>query len=108
MFLDTPGMRTLLMWDGEEGLSRTFQDVEAVAAKCRFRDCGHEEEPDCAVREALETGELEAGRYRSYLKLKREVIHQAGKTDARVRRAEVERWKKIHRAVRQRPDKRRI
>lgn len=108
MLLDTPGMRELLMWDGEEGLSRTFQDVEAVAARCRFRDCGHEEEPGCAVREALETGELEAGRFRSYLKLKREVIHQAAKTDARVRRAEVERWKKIHREARQRPDKRNV
>lgn len=108
MLLDTPGMRELLMWDGQEGLSRTFQDVEAVVANCRFSDCGHEEEPGCAVRDALESGELDAGRYRSYLKLKREVIHQAAKTDIRVRQAEQERWKKIHRAARQRPDKRRI
>lgn len=108
MLLDTPGMRTLLMWQGEEGLSQTFQDVEAIVARCRFRDCQHESEPGCAVREALERGELEAARFRSYRKLQREVIHEAAKTDARVRRAEADRWKKIHRAARLRPDKRRI
>jgi len=108
MLLDTPGMRTLLMWEGEEGLSQTFQDVEAIAAQCRFRDCGHAGEPGCAVRAAIESGALEAARFRSYLKLKREVIHEAAKTDMRVRRAEVERWRKIHRAARQRPDKRQL
>ena len=106
MLLDTPGMRTLLMWEGEDGLSQTFQDVEAVAARCRFSDCQHQTEPGCAVQEAIETGELDAARFRSYLKLQREIIHQAAKTDARVRRAEVDRWKKIHREARQRPDKR--
>jgi ribosome biogenesis GTPase len=108
MLLDTPGMRTLLMWEGEEGLTRTFQYVEANAARCRFRDCEHASEPGCAIRAAIEGGELEAARFRSYLKLKREVIHEAAKTDVRVRRAEIDRWRKIHREARQRPDKRRI
>jgi ribosome biogenesis GTPase len=106
MLLDTPGMRTLLMWQGEEGVSQAFQDVEAIAARCRFRDCEHATEPGCAVREGIESGELEVARFRSYQKLMREAIHQAAKTDARVRRAEIDRWRKIHRAARQRPDKR--
>ncbi|MGE5176381.1 MAG: ribosome small subunit-dependent GTPase A [Hyphomicrobiales bacterium] len=106
MLLDTPGMRTLLMWEGDEGLARTFGDVEAIAARCRFRDCTHETEPGCAVQEALETGELEAGRFRSYRKLQREIIHEAAKTDVRVRRAEAARWRRIHMEARQRLDKR--
>lgn len=106
LLLDTPGMRTLLMWEGEEGLAHTFQDVEAVASECRFRDCRHEAEPGCAIRAALESGELDAGRYRNYRKLQREILHEASKTDARIRMAEAARWKKIHREARQRPDKR--
>lgn len=108
MLLDTPGMRTLLLWEGEAGLSHAFEDVETIAARCRFRDCGHEAEPGCAVREALETGGLDPGRFRSYRKLQREVIHEAAKTDERLRRAEADRWRKIHRAARQRPDKRNV
>src|SRR5512132_3766294 len=106
LLLDTPGMRTVLLWEGEEGLSQTFEDVESVAAACRFRDCKHESEPGCAVRAALENGSLDAGRYASYGKLQREVNYQARKTDLRLRLAEQRRWKKIHLATRQRPDKR--
>ena len=106
LLLDTPGMRTLLMWEGEEGLTHAFADVEALAADCRFRDCRHEAEPGCAIRAALETGALDAGRYRNYRKLHREIIHEAAKTDVRVRMAEAARWRKIHREARQRPDKR--
>src|SRR5678815_3581082 len=68
MLLDTPGMRTVLMWEGEEGLKTAFDDIEAVAARCKFRDCKHESEPGCAVREALESGELDQGRFRNYRK----------------------------------------
>lgn len=106
LLLDTPGMRTVLLWEGEEGLSQTFEDVESVAAACRFRDCKHESEPGCAVRAALENGSLDAGRYASYGKLQREVRHQAMKTDRRLRMAEQRKWMLIHREARRRPDKR--
>jgi ribosome biogenesis GTPase / thiamine phosphate phosphatase len=108
MLLDTPGMRTVLMWEGEQGLSRAFEDVEALAAACRFRDCGHGSEPGCAVRQALESGELDSSRYRSYTKLQREVRHEAMKTDVRLRQAEARRWRQIHLEQRRRPDKRRF
>jgi ribosome biogenesis GTPase len=106
LLLDTPGMRTVLLWEGEEGLSQTFEDVEAVAAGCRFRDCTHDIEPGCAVRAALEDGSLDSGRYASYDKLRREVRYQARKTDQRLRIAEQKRWKRIHMEYRRRPDKR--
>jgi ribosome biogenesis GTPase len=108
MLIDTPGMRTVLMWEGEEGLSQTFQDIEDLASACKFRDCSHESEPGCAVRDALESGTLDRGRWSSYTKLQREVRYEASKTDVKLRLAETERWRRIHREARRRPDKRRF
>lgn len=73
LLLDTPGLRELRMWDSADGLSGTFADVEALAERCRFRDCGHDAEPGCAVRAALEAGELDPGRLDSFRKLAREI-----------------------------------
>ena len=69
MVIDTPGMRELGMWDAASGVEQTFADIEALAARCRFRDCAHTGEPGCAVRAALQSGELDAGRWQSYQKL---------------------------------------
>ena len=69
MVIDTPGMRELGLWDAGEGLDTAFSDVEQLTARCRFRDCTHENEPGCAVRAALERGELDPARWRSYQKL---------------------------------------
>lgn len=70
--IDTPGMRELGMWAAESGLSASFADVEAFAEKCRFRDCTHTTEPGCAVRKAIERGELSEERFLSYKKLEAE------------------------------------
>ena len=70
--IDTPGMRELGMWTAEAGLSASFADVEAYAGKCRFRDCTHTSEPGCAVRKAIENGELSEERFLSYKKLEAE------------------------------------
>ena len=72
LVIDTPGMRDLGLWDAGDGLDRTFSDVEALAARCRFRDCTHTGEPGCAVAYALETGSLAAERWKSYQKLRAE------------------------------------
>ena len=69
MVIDTPGMRELGMWDAAEGVEQTFADIQALAARCRFRNCTHTDEPGCAVRSALQSGELDAGRWQSYQKL---------------------------------------
>jgi ribosome biogenesis GTPase / thiamine phosphate phosphatase len=106
MLLDTPGMRTVIMWEGEEGLATTFQDIEEIATRCKFRDCGHGEEPGCAVQEAIETGELDAARFRNYRKVGREILHEAKKTDVRLRIEENRKWRRIHLEARRRPDKR--
>lgn len=66
LVIDTPGMRELGMWDAAEGLSAAFPDVEQYLGRCRFRDCKHENEPGCAIRAALEAGELDPERWKSY------------------------------------------
>ncbi len=72
MIIDTPGMRELGMWDVSTGLGEAFSDVEQYLGRCRFADCGHGSEPGCAVRAAIESGELPAERWESYNRLKRE------------------------------------
>jgi len=67
--IDTPGMRALALWDAGEGLGAAFPDIEALAQRCRFRDCVHENEPGCAVLAAVESGELPARRLESYRRL---------------------------------------
>jgi ribosome biogenesis GTPase / thiamine phosphate phosphatase len=78
LLLDSPGMRELKMVDAEHGVAEVFDDVGELALKCRFTDCGHEDEPGCAVRAAIDSGELEERRLLNYRKLLRE---QARHTD---------------------------
>jgi ribosome biogenesis GTPase len=85
LVLDTPGMRELQLWEAESGLESTFQDVEALAAQCRFGDCAHGREPGCAVRAALTNGTLDLERYESWRKLQRELERLAAKQDGRAR-----------------------
>ncbi len=70
--IDTPGMRELQLFDVAGALDEVFSDVAEFAANCRFADCGHETEPGCAVRAAIDAGELDAGRLRRFRKLQSE------------------------------------
>lgn len=72
MIIDTPGMRELGIMDAESGLQASFTDIEELAKECRYKDCTHTREGGCAVKEAVEEGRLEHGRYKSYMKLRRE------------------------------------
>lgn len=67
--LDTPGIRELQLTDAAEGISELFGDLEELVAQCRFHDCKHDTEPDCAVREALENGTLDEARFKRWQKL---------------------------------------
>lgn len=93
VLIDTPGLRGVGLWDAEEGLGRTFADVEDLARGCRFHDCAHTTEPGCAVLAAVDDGVLPERRLESYRKLLRENQYLAARTDARLR-AELRRdWK---------------
>ncbi len=72
MIIDTPGMRSLGMWDVTEGIGSAFADVEKYLGCCRFTDCRHESEPGCAIKTAIQSGELPRERWESYLDLKKE------------------------------------
>ena len=94
LVIDTPGLRELQLWDvGSAGLDATFADVEELAADCRFGDCTHVHEPDCAVLAAVESGELPGERLHSWRKLQRELRAIAIRHDAALRKEEVRRWK---------------
>jgi ribosome biogenesis GTPase / thiamine phosphate phosphatase len=73
MLIDTPGMRELQVWAGEEALETAFPEIRELAAGCRFRDCSHDHEPGCAVRSALADGSLSRERTDNYRKLRGEL-----------------------------------
>jgi ribosome biogenesis GTPase len=86
LLIDTPGMRELQLWADDDGLDRTFNEIDDLASHCRFPDCLHEQEPGCAVRAAVEAGTLKVQRWESYLKLRRELRFMEIKKDEKTRR----------------------
>ncbi len=70
--IDTPGMRMLQVSDFEQGAGNAFEDVETLAAQCRFRDCSHGKEPGCAVKAAIADGRLPVKKWNNYLSMKKE------------------------------------
>jgi ribosome biogenesis GTPase len=86
LLIDTPGLRELHLWADDEGLDRTFDEIDRLASRCRFPNCGHEQEPGCAVTAAVEAGTLGVRRWESYLKLRRELRFIELKKDEKTRR----------------------
>ncbi|MEU2223027.1 ribosome small subunit-dependent GTPase A [Streptomyces sp. NPDC018347] len=85
VLIDTPGLRGVGLYDAGTGVGQVFAEIEELAERCRFHDCTHESEPGCAVRSAVENGELADRRLESYRKLMRENQWIVAKTDARLR-----------------------
>jgi ribosome biogenesis GTPase len=81
--IDTPGMRELKIGAADAGVRAVFDDVEALAHSCRFRDCSHSNEGGCAVLAAIQSGQLDERRLRSYQKLQREAANAARSTHER-------------------------
>ncbi|MFF9767719.1 ribosome small subunit-dependent GTPase A [Streptomyces sp. NPDC014636] len=94
VLIDTPGLRGVGLFDAESGVGQVFSEIEELAERCRFHDCAHETEPGCAVRSAVESGELPARRLASYRKLVRENQWIVAKTDARLRTEIKKDWKR--------------
>jgi ribosome biogenesis GTPase / thiamine phosphate phosphatase len=86
VLIDTPGLRELGMWIADEGIDAVFTDVTDLAEQCRFNDCAHEHEPDCAVRDAIEQGRLDPERLASYRKLLSEAAFADRQNDTRLAR----------------------
>ena len=85
MVLDTPGVRALGLTDAQEALSRVFSDIEEHGRRCRFADCAHGAEPDCAVTAAVKEGEVDARRVERFLALRSEIEQQRIREERRAR-----------------------
>ncbi len=86
--IDMPGIRSFGLWDADHGLKKTFHDIEELSFSCKFRDCTHTNEPECAVLAALGSGTLDKKRYSSFTTLKNEYreINQQKKEARRLSR----------------------
>ena len=101
LLIDTPGLREVQLWEGDQGIESTFGDVEELAEGCRFSDCRHLGEPGCAVEEAVARGHLARGRLESYHKLQREQHQIQIKQDELARLREKQKNKAAQRALRE-------
>lgn len=95
MIIDTPGLRELQIFGDEEALSDIFQDIENFALNCRFSDCQHGEEPGCAIRQALDKGDLNADDLKRYSKMRREIDFANRRVDRKLASEYKNRFKRI-------------
>ncbi|MGC9054248.1 MAG: ribosome small subunit-dependent GTPase A, partial [Candidatus Hydrogenedens sp.] len=87
--IDTPGIRSLGFWDIDpRSLDYYFPEISRFSEMCRFNDCSHVHEPNCAVREAIKRGEISIIRYESYLRI-RKSIEQDGISPGRIRKEDI-------------------
>jgi ribosome biogenesis GTPase len=100
LVIDTPGLRLPRLWEQAAGLRSVFADIEALAARCRFRDCSHRGEPGCAVAAAIADGRLSPDRLAGLEKLAREEAWVESRRDERARSERKQAWKRIHREQR--------
>jgi ribosome biogenesis GTPase len=100
LLIDTPGLREIQLWEGDQGIESAFPEIEELAERCRFGDCRHQGEPGCAVEAAAASGELPAERLESYRKLQRELRQIHIRQDEMARLQEKKRNKVLHKAQR--------
>ncbi|MCG8456783.1 MAG: ribosome small subunit-dependent GTPase A [Holophagales bacterium] len=99
LLVDNPGVREIQLWADDGALAEAFDDVDTLAAGCRFGDCRHEDEPGCAVRRAIDDGRLAAERLESWRGLERELRHLERKRDVANRRKEDRKLGKLYKRV---------
>ncbi|HQA79416.1 MAG TPA: ribosome small subunit-dependent GTPase A [Methanoregulaceae archaeon] len=95
LIIDTPGLREVGIGTASAGIGETFPDILTLANGCRFSDCRHEQEPGCAVQEAVKSGTLSSPRLENYHRLVRELVFEQEKATIGLVRSERKRWKGI-------------
>jgi ribosome biogenesis GTPase len=98
--IDTPGMRELQLWAGQESVDRTFDEIAEIACACRFRNCSHSGESGCAVARAIAEGIVSDERWKSYRKLMAEVQRHEEMTDRLATAERKKRVKAMHKGIR--------
>jgi len=101
--IDTPGLRELALWAGQDSVDEVFAGIAELARQCRYHDCAHTGEPGCAVAAAVESGELEPARWESYRKLMAEARYHERTVDQHAALETKRKWKVIHKAMRHHP-----
>jgi ribosome biogenesis GTPase / thiamine phosphate phosphatase len=96
LLMDNPGMREIQLGNNADTLAETFSDIIKLAESCRFNDCAHESEPGCAVKAAIESGELDDGHFQNYLKLKREIYYQSERQVKSPNLVEKQKWQTLY------------
>ena len=105
ILIDTPGIREIGLDVGDEALDDVFPDIAQISTDCRFRDCTHTVEPDCAVIAARNSGELPSNRYSRYMKLKAEISQRESRTNIQGKISRKRHAKRIHKAFSKTPKK---
>ncbi|MEX2669173.1 ribosome small subunit-dependent GTPase A [Candidatus Uabimicrobium amorphum] len=100
LLIDTPGIRELQLWSTSESVDHSFGEIEALAEKCYFRNCTHQNEPQCAILEALEKGQIDKKRLANYDKMQREVQYFHKQDDRKSKREKKKRAKQLSKMVR--------
>ena len=95
--LDTPGLRTLSLGSVAEGMDQTFPEIAELATACRFNDCRHDAEPDCAVTRAVADGTLDADRHDGWRRIRAASENAALRADIAAYRAEARSWGRVYR-----------
>jgi ribosome biogenesis GTPase len=99
LMMDLPGLRELQLWADPEQIDNAFSEIAQLAERCKFRDCTHQQEPGCAVRDAG----LDESRLMSYHKLKRELAFLERQADVHLARETKKKWKAIEKDIRHHP-----
>jgi ribosome biogenesis GTPase / thiamine phosphate phosphatase len=99
--IDTPGMRELQLWAGEDAVDRAFDEIANLAGECRYRDCAHTGEHGCAVQKALVDGSLAPERWESYRKLRGEAQRHETMSDPLLALEHKRKWKNMHKAAKE-------
>ena len=95
LVMDTPGMRSLSLWEADTGMEVLYGDIENLITQCRFFDCKHEYEPGCAIQEALKNGIIDHKRWENWLKLQKEIKFLEAKKEGKLRLQEKQWGKQI-------------
>lgn len=96
LLIDTPGMREFQLWSGSAGMDDIFSDIIGLAENCKFNDCSHIHEVECAVLEALKNGSIDQSHYDNFMKLQRELAHLEAKQSQKAAQERKNYWKQIH------------
>lgn len=102
LIIDTPGLREVQVFGGDDSLEQTFPQVMELSRHCRFADCQHQTEPGCAIQEALESGSLEPSEWENFGKLQKEAAFARRKVDKVEMANSKKRWKDINVMMRKR------